>query len=798
MEVADPIQLLPHSALEKLEFQKILEYISEFCASPGGRDLVLNTMPGTDLNQIQNDFKILGDLLRGIQDQDSFQLIGFESVQGLIDRIKAENSFLEADEFFHVLQLLHSLETLNTYFDKDRASRYPLAFAYWKIFNYDPILYQTIDRIIDEQGEVRANASPALVKIAKSIHAEERALDKEFDKLVHQYKNHGWLTDNEESVRNGRRVISIKSEHKRKVQGIIHDESTTGKTSFIEPQEIVRLNNNLFDLWMDFRKEIRSILIQLTDQLRPFSESISAWEELLIQLDVLKAKANFGYKLDGVIPRINEEPVFDLRKAFHPLLLLKQTDDQVVPLDLYLGKPNRVVLLSGPNAGGKSVALKTVGLIQLMGQSSIPIPANPGSEIGLFKRLFVDIGDQQSIEDDLSTYSSRLTLMKHILNESDDRTLVLIDEFGSGTDPQIGGALAGEMLLELIKLNVIGFITTHYSNLKIIADREKGIVNAAMMFDKDTLRPTYRMRIGKPGSSFALEIAASCGLSPALIRKAKKRMGPGLYKVDQLLSNLEDDKRQIENLKSSIAEKEIQLDKLVKNYERMSTDLEVKRKKLKLRTKQMDLQYQQKYERQLERSIRELKKIKDLEEAREMSKKSQDKKKQIKEEVELLDEAIYAQNRNDHKTIEVGSFVKHEKSGVSGELLRIEKGKGLIQVGTLQMTIPVKELRSSREPLPHKPQKSVQTSVSKSTYDFKTQLDIRGLKAEEALRVVESFVDQALVANAHSVKILHGKGNGVLRKLVREKLNEYTFIESISHPEAEWGGEGITIATFQR
>lgn len=794
------VELLPADSLEKLEFIKIKEYIANLCVSEIASTYIKQEQPLSELDQIIAQRKIVLDILHSIRQHELVPLATFIPVKKLYPSIKAANSNLETDAYFQIKQVLQNLESLKVYFGDQRINEYPALYRFWTSFSYDEVVYNTIDKVIDETGSVRANASPELVRISKSIQSEERSLDAKFNKLITHYKKEGWLTDNEESVRNGRRVLSIKSEHKRKLQGIIHDESATGKTSFIEPQDIVLLNNNLFDLWMDHRKEVRQILINLSDIIRPYLESMIVWEERLIQLDQMRAKAMFGNKIKGSMPKISNQDWFDLKKARHPLLLLKQEEGakEIVPLNMHLGKTNRFILLSGPNAGGKSVALKTIGLIQLMAQAAIPIPVDSSSELRVFKKIFVDIGDQQSIEDDLSTYSSRLTLMRNMLNTANDNTLILIDEFGSGTDPQIGGAIAAEILIKMLGIGSKGVITTHYSNLKIIADKQKGIVNGAMMFDKHSLQPTYQMRIGKPGSSYALEIAAQCGLDHKIIEHAKQRMGNGIYRVDKLLSDLEDEKQRIDLLIKTTEAKEAQLDKLMKNYERMSTELEVKRKKLKLRTKEMDLQYQHKYQQQLDKSIRELKKMKDLERVKDISKQAQIEKQQIKEEVKTLDEAIYLKTNTKAKPIKIGSFVKHEKSGVSGELLRIEKSKGVVQVGTLTMTIPIKELKSAREPLPHKPQKSIQTHVMKSAFDFKTQLDIRGLNGEEAIRVVESFVDQALMANAFSVKILHGKGNGILKKLVKEKLAEYQAVDSISHPDNEWGGDGITIAKFAR
>ena len=787
--------LKPTQLLERLEFPKLLNHIAPHTQSARGRERIKNLTPSTNLPILQGVQYLIEELMLGLMGEDRFPVSQFMDITGLGTTISIENTHLELEDFVNIKLLCSVLFDIQTYFSKERIQKFPSLFAFWEMINYEDEPRKYLEQIIDEQGEVRDNASPELVRISKAIRKEEKSLDNQFNKLVTQYKKQGWLTENEESVRAGRRVLSLKSEHKRKISGIVHDESTTGKTTFVEPQEMVRLNNALFELWMERKKEIRRILIELSDRIRPFFDQIVHWQLKLEELDSLLARARFGVSIQGSLPKLTDQPLVELKEAYHPLLLLKNRTEgkYTQPMSIQMGKDHRMVLLSGPNAGGKSVSLKTVGLMVLMTQCGIPIPAQPESEVGLFRKIFVDIGDQQSIDDDLSTYSSRLTLMSSFIRSCDEETLILIDEFGSGTDPSIGGALAAEILMQFIQKQSRGFITTHYSDLKILADRQKGIVNAAMMFDKDTLKPSYQLRVGKPGSSYALEIAAQCGLPSKLIHRAKKRMGSGVYHVDRLLSNLEDEKKIIEKLVQDNEEKAKQLDRLMKSYQQMATDLEVKRKKMKLQKKQMDLQYQQKYERKLSESMKALKQVKSVEKMKALNKEAQHKKKKLKDELQSLNSEVYTVPPKDRKPLQVGDYVKHQKSQISGQLVRKEKQNGIVQVGVLTMTIPLVELLPSIEPLPYKPKSSIQTKLKKSSYDFKTQLDIRGLKAAEALQVVETFIDQALVANASQVKILHGKGNGVLKKMVWKKLGEYNHVQEIYHPDQEWGGDGITL-----
>ena len=478
------------------------------------------------------------------------------------------------------------------------------------------------------------------------------------------------------------------------------------------------------------------------------------------------------------------------------MLKNKSQDKKTVPFDLALKGNNRILVLSGPNAGGKSVTMKTVGLQQLMLQSGMLIPSNPESEVGVFKKIFADIGDQQSLDDDLSTYSSRLQNMKVFLDQADENTLILIDEFGSGTDPKIGGAIAEALLREFNFKKVYGLITTHYSNLKMFAFKVKGIVNGSMTFDKDTFSPTFKMKVGRPGSSYAFEIAQKSGLNKKVLNYAKHKTGKNEKAIDELLIDLQREKKELEDKLVEMSGREKKLEKLIKNYDNMSKDLEFKRKKLKLENKEKSLQQSIKENKELEKLVREIREEKNLEKAKLQAAKIKEERQSLNKDVSNLKEEIYYKpiEAGKEKEIKVGDFVKLRTGGASGKVDSIEKGKAIVLMGLMKMTANVRDLIHANEPLDIRSNKSIATDVTKNVANFESKIDLRGLSREEALKLLENFVDKALMSNATQLNIVHGKGNGVLRKAVKQKLREYNAIHEIRHPQQSEGGDGVTIA----
>lgn len=791
------MQWIPGNIEAKIEFDKIKQLIAGKCLTKEGSDLIRSITPMTDVAKIDHQMSEAAEVMQAREEDIPLPFSSFDSIQACLERLRLENAPLSLEEMQLLLGQLAQMDSLHQYFKKIDPDYLPLLGGAFQAAGYEPELYTRIRLILDDDGSIRPDASRMLIQITHQMQEEEKVLDRTFARLINTYRQQGYLGDTLESVRNGRRVFAVHSEHKRKIRGIIHDESTTGRTAYVEPDEIIQINNNLFDLQMSWRKEVHRILSEFAAFARHYRESLADWQEYLWQLDAIRAKSLFAGQIHAKKPSLSAQPEFALVEAKHPLLYLKNLESgkETIPLSIQLGYPKRLALLSGPNAGGKSVALKTIALCQWMAQCGLLIPASADSTIGIFEEFVVDIGDQQSIEDDLSTYSSRLKLMQEMIRIAGARTLVFIDEFGTGTDPKIGGAIAEAVLMRMHDQQVKGVITTHYSNLKILANHLEGMVNGAMLFNRKDLKPTYRLRLGRPGSSFALEIAEKIGLDDTIIQYAKQKMGNKVYYVDQLLSDLEQERIDLQRVMQEHKEKISQADKLMKTYQQMQLDLEVKRKKLKLETKQKALQDNQQNIQAVEKLVRELRKTQKVERVEQKLTELKAEQKELNTVAQKLDTTLNIQETRNQKPIEIGDFVRHSKSEWVGEVLRLEKGQAVLQIGAMQVTLPVKELRHGREPLPVRGERSVKTTLHDHSFDFGTQLDIRGLKKGEAEKIVEGFIDKAVLANAWSIKILHGKGNGVLKQVVLDKLSDYPTAK-VYHPDPESGGDGITIAQF--
>ena len=803
------MQLEPNDLFEKLEFDKVRRLVEAECLGDQGKAAALRLTPMVHIKEIDRSLREVQEMKRSFEQNDPFPIRTYFNLDDDLKLLEIKDSVLPIDGLQRIHVVLISMRDIMAFFTETRQEAYPHLYDIIRSVNFDADLIKEIDRVVDEEGNIRPDASPELARIRKTIGSKNKELDKVFRGLVNEYRKLGWLTDNVESFRNGRRVLSVPSEHKRKIRGIIHDESATGKTAFIEPDGVISINNDIFDLEQREKREILRILKELSALLRPYIPLMRIYQELLIRFDLIHARARMATHMDAKMPKLKKHPNLKILDGYHPLLLLKnkKLEKVTVPFTLDLHKPNRVLMLSGPNAGGKSITMKSVGLMQLMVQSGMLVPAEEESEFGVFKQVFADIGDQQSIEDDLSTYSSRLRNMRIFTEKADRDTLVLIDEFGSGTDPKIGGAIAEAILVELNKKKVFGVVTTHYSNLKIFSFKTKGLVNGSMHFDKDTLSPTYELRVGRPGSSYAFEIAEKSGLHKGIMKYARHRTGKSDKAVDQLLVDLQREKQELEEKIEAMQQREQQLDRLIKTYDQMHKDLEVRRKRMKLEAKEQALQQTAQQNKEFERLIRELKeeqkkaeKIRAREQALEKAKsvaaQVREERKQLSEDVTELREAVYHEPDTPQRKkgpIQVGDFVKLKTGGSTGTVESIDKKNAVVQMGAMRMTVKLRDLQHAGEPLEVKDKKSVYTEVLERNAKFENRIDIRGMRFEEALSTVEALVDEALINGTTNLRILHGKGSGALRKAVRQKLREYNIDMSISHPSPEHGGDGVTL-----
>lgn len=790
------MKCIPQDAPESLEFEKLQQLLIEFCQGELGRQKMRDLKPMTDAALIEKRLDEVAEFKQGRADKQMLAITGYEDIADELKSLAVEGYVLAESGLQRINNLLLQTRDIFRFFKSaPRQGTYPALYSLLRPVVFVEELLVEIERVIDAEGNIRADASPELARIRRLIGSKEREMERVFKQQIEKMRKKGWLSDNVESFRNGRRVLSVPSEHKRKIRGIIHDESATGRTAFIEPEAVIEINNDIFDLQQEEKREIYRILRELSATLRPHRQSLAIYRDLIVTFDLIQAKATLARKLKAGRPKVLPHPHLGIKEGRHPLLYLKnkQLGRQTVPFDLQLFGRNRVLVLSGPNAGGKSIAMKSVGLLQLMLQCGMLVPADAESEMGVFTSLFTDIGDQQSLEDDLSTYSSRLTNARQFIQSANEGTLVLIDEFGSGTDPKIGGAIAEAILDDLHRKKVFAVITTHYSNLKMYAFKTGGIVNGSMHFDKDTLSPTYELQVGRPGSSYAFEIATKSGLPGKVLKYARRRAGKNERAVDQLLIDLQREKQETEEELVRLRDKQRTLDNLTRTYEELHRDLEVRRKRLKLEAKEQALQETARHNKEMEQVVRELREEKNLEKAREKARELRENRQELGEQVSDLREDIYYRPKpGQAEPIEVGDTVRLRTGGASGTVESIDKKKAIILVGDLRMTVRLRDLEPAKEQMDVRRTRSVSSDVRQAA-SFDSRLDVRGMRFEEVLATTEAFVDKALMANANRIQIVHGKGSGALKRAVRQKLKEYHHGFKVSHPPREQGGEGVTV-----
>jgi DNA mismatch repair protein MutS2 len=785
------MRLEPGDLYEKLEFDKIITLLEAACYGEQGKALVRAIEPLADLSKIERSLDEVDEFRRTLERSENFPIGAYQEINQELRMLEISGFVLPEEGLQKLNILLLFIKDIYKFFTKERREAYETLYGIIRPIEFNNDLLVAIERVIDEDGNIKPDASTELQKIRRHVQSKYREMDRQFKLIIDTYRKKGWLTDNVESFRNGRRVLSVPSEHKRKIRGIIHDESSTGRTAFIEPEGVIDINNDLFDLQQEEKREIYRILKELSATLRPYLPSLHDYQNLIVRFDVVQTKAQLALRLDAVRPRTKDQPTLAIIQGRHPLLYLKnkQLSRTTVPFDLHLFGQNRILVLSGPNAGGKSITMKSVGLLQLMFQCGLLIPVDGQTEMSVFAQLFADIGDQQSLENDLSTYSSRLENAKVFLENANPNTLVLIDEFGSGTDPKIGGAIAESVLFELNRSQVYGVITTHYSNLKVFAFKTRGLVNGSMHFDKDNLSPSYELKVGRPGSSYAFEIAGKSGLSERVLKYARQRIGSNERAVDDLLVDLQREKQEVEERLQSLTDKQKILDRLTKNYDQLHRELEYRRKKHKLEKKEQELQQTAQENKELERLIREIKEEKNLEKAKKVSLEIKYQRENLSEQVGGLREEIYHPEQAviDDRPLQVGDFVKLKTGGATGEVDTIDRKNAILIMGGMRMTVKLRDLQLAKTPLDIQGSQSVHSDVDYAAR-FESKIDIRGMRYAEAMKVIEEFVDQAMLADASNLRIVHGKGNGSLREAVKKKLREYNMTMEVY--------DGVTLVNF--
>ncbi|WP_299289560.1 endonuclease MutS2 [uncultured Mucilaginibacter sp.] len=779
--------IYPKNSEDKLGFTEIKQLIKAKCLSVMGQEMVDKIQVMNNFDQIQKFLRQTSEFKNILANDTALPISNFHDIKTLAKKARVEGTFLSEDEFFQVQQSLTTVFAVLAYFN-ERAGVYPNLEALFEHLPIEKNILKAIDRVLDPKGKVRPNASRDLQEITSGIAQAEQAARKTIEQIFKNAGNSGWTADGSLTIRDGRLCIPLLSENKRKLKGFIHDESSSGQTVYVEPEEVFVLNNRVRDLEFDRRREIIKILTGLTDELRPYVPILISYHGLLTKLDFVRAKALFALDIEAEMPILVSEMRVNLINASHPLLLLSYKKEQksVVPLNIKIDETDRIIVVSGPNAGGKSVCMKTVGLLQLMVQAGLLIPAAEQSELCVFRQIFADIGDDQSIESDLSTYSAHLSKMKYFVEMADSKTLILIDEFGTGTDPQFGGPIAEAVLESLNQKKVKGVITTHYSNLKLFASNTSGLENASMLFDNLQLRPLYILEVGKPGSSYAFEIAQKIGLPRNVIDAAKNKIGVNQKKVDTLLIDLERDKKEVLDAKLNLQKQERRANVLLRENEELKNYLEENKKALLREAKIQAKTIIQDANKLVENTIAEIKSSNaDKETTRNLRENlnRELQKNTVKPEIAPVKEA---------PEIEVGDWVKLNDSETMGQVLELARDNVIIAIGDLRTVAKRKKVHKvARKEVPKEIRRSYNSALN-DTASFSPEIDVRGKRGEETLYEIEKYLDRAIMMGVGTLKIIHGKGDGILRKIIRDYLKKYSEVSHVEDEHADRGGDGIT------
>jgi len=789
----------PENFEQKIGFNHIREAVKGHCISAMGLERAEAMAFSNSKGTIERSLDLTVEFMELLQHGVPFPMCDFHDLREEFQHIKIPGTSISLEGLFAMKPSLNALNYILKFGQSESREDYPELCALTDGIVIDQIVFTESNRLVDDKGEMPDNASPELMEIRRDIHRKSGGIERRIRQIMSDAKALGWVDQKAElTIRDGRMVIPVHAGDKRAIKGFVHDESATGQTVYIEPSEIVETSNEIKELEYAERREIQRILTQFTDRIRPsLPELLKAWN-LLGKLDFIRAKALLSQSIGGVKPVIKDEPCFHWIQARHPVLekKLKSQGKFIVPLDLHLDSESRILVISGPNAGGKSVCLKTTGLIQYMLQCGLCVPMHIDSECGLFDSLFIDIGDEQSILDDLSTYSSHLLNMKVLLEHADDHSLFLIDEFGTGTEPQLGGAIAEAILLELNKKKAFGIVTTHYANLKLLADHHEGIVNGAMLFDTKFMQPMYIMVTGKPGSSFAFEIARKIGFPKDILDEASHITGEQHLKFEQQLQQLEVDKKAIRKKERELEIADTLLSEVVDKYKKLLNELEGKKKQLMREAANEAQELISKANSSIERTIREIKEAQaEKERTKESRQNLQKTKEEIVETAKKMAEPKKAKPQNEDE-LKVGDTVCIEEMEIVGEIVSISDTDATILFDSVRLrTSPDKLHKMSRaesRKAIRKWQSGISDSLSEKAEHFDLTLDLRGKHAEEALDCVAKYLDEAKLLSIKEVNILHGKGNGILRKLIREFLSHDHDIQNFGDASLEHGGSGIT------
>ena len=841
--------IYPQDFETRVEFDAIRRMLKDECLCRLGCERVDAMQFLTDYATIDTRLNEVVEFVRIMQVEDGFPSDFYYDVREPLLRIRIDGMYMTADELFALRRSLDTIGRILSLLRKqsgdaaetDDKPLYPSLRALAGDVEAFPRIIRDIDSIIDKFGAVKDSASPALARIRGELARTSGSISRTLNSILRRAQAEGLVEkDASPTMRDGRLVIPVAPALKRKMGGIVHDESASGKTVFIEPAEVVEANNRIRELEAEEKREIIAILSAFSAELRPQVPQLLQAYDFLGEMDFIRAKAELAVRMGGIKPVFVERPVMDWGMAVHPLLemSLRKHGRKMSPLDIEIDGNRRILLISGPNAGGKSVCLKTAGLLQYMLQCGLLIPVHERSRAGLFKNLFIDIGDQQSIEDDLSTYSSHLLNMKHTLKNCDGNSLILIDEFGGGTEPLIGAAIAEALLKRFNERGAFGIITTHYQNLKHFADATPGIVNGAMLYDRGEMRPLFQLQIGNPGSSFAVEIARKIGLPEEVIADASQIVGSDYIQSDKYLQDIVRDKRYWESKRKNVHQKEKELDEMLGKVQLSTDELKSSRKQILKDAREEAERLLREANAKIENTIRTIVEAKaekertrkarqelsdfskQLEELaaekqqlkadREMAKilARQERKKNGKKEkntnVQQGGNSVPAVSapKPEQPKIAAGMYVRIAGQQAIGEVLSVGKAGAVVRFGAIKSTVSIDRLQPSQAPKEEVRKVSFLTSetqdqLHQKRLNFKSDIDIRGMRGEEAVQAVGYFLDDAVVCNVHQLRILHGTGNGILRTLVRQYLSTMPFVKHFHDEHVQFGGAGITVVELE-
>ena len=832
--------IYPHNFEQKIGFDQIRQLLKGKCLSTLGEERVDEMTFSDNYDEINQRLEQVVEFVRITQEEEDFPAQYFFDVRPSLKRIRVEGMYMDEQELFDLRRSLETIRDIVRFLqqsdeeEETENSPYPALRELAGDILVFPQLIARIDSILDKFGKIKDNASAELLRIRRDLSATTGSISRSLNSILRAAQSEGSVDkDVTPTMRDGRLVIPVAPGMKRKIRGFVHDESATGKTVFIEPAEVVEANNRIRELEGEERREIIRILTEFSATVRPQVPALLSSYEFLAEIDFIRAKALFGIDIKGLKPSFENKQIVDWFQAVHPLLQmsLAKHDKKVVPLDIILTRDKRILLISGPNAGGKSVCLKTVGLLQYMLQCGMLVSMHERSHAGIFSHIFIDIGDEQSIEDDLSTYSSHLTNMKMMLKSCNGESLILIDEFGGGTEPQIGGAIAEAVLKRFNLKGTFGVITTHYQNLKHFAEDHEGVVNGAMLYDRHEMRALFQLQIGNPGSSFAVEIARKIGLPEEVIADASEIVGSEYIQSDKYLQDIVRDKRYWETKRQNIRKREKQMEDTIARYEQEIQELERSRKEILKKAKEEAERLLQESNAKIENTIRT---IKEAQAEKERTRTARQELTDFKQQVENLEKAALEEKiarkmeklrekqerKKDKKAkqanapetpvapkvrpIEAGDYVRIKGQTSVGQVMEISGKNAVVMFGLMKTNVKAERLERTDAPKAA-PLSSKATFVSSETQDrmyekklnFKQDIDVRGMRGDEAIQAVTYFIDDAILVGVSRVRILHGTGTGILRTLIRQYLATVPGVAHFQDEHVQFGGAGITVVDLK-